>query len=51
LHKYLILLHDFNLERFGINREKDTEWTDFEDAATYEHSRTLVEEKYRQKKK
>jgi hypothetical protein len=29
----------------------DKDWTDFEDAATYEYARGLVEEKYRPRSK
>jgi hypothetical protein len=38
------------LER-RVTRELDMEWTDFENAATYEHARNFVEEKYRSRSK
>lgn len=41
------LLH---LERLATTK-MDKDWTDFEDAATYEYARGLVEEKYRPRSK
>lgn len=47
LKRKCILLY---IERL-VTPELDKEWTDFENAATYEHARDFVEEKYRSRSK